>query len=189
MVIWQDADQAAASARLQKRCELSSITLISCELEKQKDVDSLEQPFRLGFRHRATPRKLQSGATDLRVDVAFTFVSLDSSSPAKRLFILDCEFLAEYTLDDGATPSEEEIIAFAKANAIFNCWPYAREFLQNMTARMELPTPPLPYLRLKTKPKTGPTTLDKQPTAGDEPKPVLAEGKRRTGKKRSPDNV
>ena len=69
-------------------------------------------------------------------------------SSERHRFEVECRYALAYELRPGYSPSREELDAFREGNAIFHCWPYSRELVQNMTARMGLPIPPLPFLRL-----------------------------------------
>jgi hypothetical protein len=57
------------------------------------------------------------------------------------------ELVYSYPADTKPVPSPEEIQAFANTNALMNCWPYWRELVQNMVARMNLPPFVVPLLR------------------------------------------
>ena len=62
-------------------------------------------------------------------------------------------FELRYRLPAGASrPSESDLLVFADATATFNAWPYLREFVQSMLARMDLPRMTLPLLRRRPAP-------------------------------------
>lgn len=62
-------------------------------------------------------------------------------------------FELSYQLTAGATrPTEADLHVFADATATFNAWPYLREFVQTMLARMDLPRMTLPLLRRRPAP-------------------------------------
>lgn len=63
-------------------------------------------------------------------------------------------FELRYRLPKELKASQEQLNTFARINSVFNAWPYWREFVQNMVARMNLPTVTLPMFRLEetTKP-------------------------------------
>jgi preprotein translocase subunit SecB len=64
-------------------------------------------------------------------------------------FHIEATFLARYRFADRAKPpSKTEIEAFRKSHAVLAVWPYLREFVQTIAARMGFPTEPLPLLRL-----------------------------------------
>jgi hypothetical protein len=85
------------------------------------------------------------------VEVSFEYTAWDSSEPSERLFKIDCTFEVCYLLRDDYEPAEEEKSSFARGTAVFNCWPYAREFLSDITARLGHQTPALPLLRITPK--------------------------------------
>jgi hypothetical protein len=57
-----------------------------------------------------------------------------------------------YSLPKELKVSSRELNAFAKTNAIFNAWPYWREFIQSTFARMDLPQPVLGVYRIPSGP-------------------------------------
>ncbi|MCL5669760.1 MAG: hypothetical protein M1423_00425 [Acidobacteria bacterium] len=67
---------------------------------------------------------------------------------AKPSFRVDVSFELLYKIPPDLDPSRAELRAFAGTNAIFNAWPYWREFVQSMTARAGLPPLTLPLFRI-----------------------------------------
>ena len=57
--------------------------------------------------------------------------------------------------DKTSAPKSEELNSFAKANGIFNAWPYLRECVQDTYARMNFPAVTLPLFRVVAS-STGP---------------------------------
>jgi hypothetical protein len=55
----------------------------------------------------------------------------------------------EYLLPEGFPVRPKELNDFAEINAVFNAWPYWREYIQNAFSRMNLPPFTLPVYRLK----------------------------------------
>jgi preprotein translocase subunit SecB len=53
-----------------------------------------------------------------------------------------------YSIPEDLNPSNEELAAFAETNAIFNVWPYWREYVQSTCQRMGMPSLLLPVFRL-----------------------------------------
>lgn len=66
---------------------------------------------------------------------------------------VDAAFEIKYSLPTELEVSQEQLNTFARINSVFNVWPYWREFVQNMVARMNLPTVTLPVFRLEDAPK------------------------------------
>jgi preprotein translocase subunit SecB len=65
---------------------------------------------------------------------------------------IECTFLLIYKATTLEKLENDNFEAFGKTNGIYNAWPYWREFVQNMIARMALPPLTIPVFRL-TKPK------------------------------------
>jgi len=63
-------------------------------------------------------------------------------------FEISATFALTYTLEDLDDLSAENFQAFGHANGIYNAWPYWREFIQSMTARMGVPSLTIPVFRL-----------------------------------------
>jgi hypothetical protein len=78
----------------------------------------------------------------LRIDA---FADSDAARP---VFHVDCVFELECELEENFTPTEVQLRAYQKGNAVFLCWPYMREFVQNAVARLGLVAPPIPLLRV-----------------------------------------
>jgi hypothetical protein len=87
----------------------------------------------------------------LTIPVGFRFKAL-SEKEHSEVIAITCQLRVEYELADGYNPSPEEVTAFKDGNAIFNCWGYLREYVQNTVARMNFPPVALPFLRLAPKP-------------------------------------
>ena len=70
----------------------------------------------------------------------------ESKTPAATL---KATFELKYSLPkEMVEVTSEELTAFAEVNAIFNAWPYWREFIQSTFVRMNLPPVLLPVFRL-----------------------------------------
>jgi hypothetical protein len=65
-------------------------------------------------------------------------------------------FELQYSLPPKFSVSRRNLDAFAQINGVFNAWPYWREFVESMTARMHLPPLILPVFRVRETRKTTP---------------------------------
>lgn len=152
MIISQTQDEIRAGWALQAKCELKRVALRQCRVSLEGAEEALKGPFSLKLSHISAASPIRSGV--LRIEVRFQFQSYDKSEPPSSLFSIECAYDLDYEIQDKSfQPLSESIAAFKDGNAIFNCWPYAREFVQNMVTRMELHPPPLPFLRILPKPK------------------------------------
>ena len=67
---------------------------------------------------------------------------------------IDATFLLLYHIKSLEGLGDEDFRNFAELNGVYNAWPYWREFVQNITGRMELPTLTMPVFRIVSPPKT-----------------------------------
>lgn len=86
----------------------------------------------------------------LRTTLQFNFQATGAGSKARPLLVITATFVAEYEMADGLRPSTQDLKAFVNANAVFNCWPYWREYVHSTAARMNLPPLTLPFFRVRT---------------------------------------
>ena len=71
----------------------------------------------------------------------------EGESPEDGLLI-EATFLLAYRLAHLERFSEEQVQAFADVNAIYNAWPFWREYVYSTLARMALPPITLPVYRI-----------------------------------------
>jgi|SRR5665213_236486 len=154
MNITQTQEQIDALRALQDHCEMDGITLQKCTATRAKAGTVFKEPFSVKPVLSNISSSIQG--QQFVVEVEFEYAVWDSSEPPERLFLVDCGFEVAYRLRDSYTPNEAEKSAFSRGTAVFNCWPYAREFLRDITARLGHQTPALPLLRIIPK-KAEPT--------------------------------
>ncbi len=71
-----------------------------------------------------------------------------SGASAEPHLAVSAVFEIKYRVPQGARFSAHELEAFADTNAIFNVWPFWREYIQSVTGRMDLPAVVLPLFRV-----------------------------------------
>lgn len=163
MQISQTQEQIQALSSLQSHCEIQDIALLSSNVSRAKMGNEFKAPF------SAKPILSNVGSTirnqALVVEVSFEYAAWDSSEPQERLFAVNCTFEVVYELRPaGFVPSDDEISSFSRGTAVFNCWPYAREYFRDITSRIGHRTPVLPLLRIVPK-KVEPEAPNTLPTA------------------------
>ena len=85
----------------------------------------------------------------------------------KTAVTVECAYAADYTIiRDGFVPSSEQAKAFREGNAIFNLWPYFREYLQSSLLKMGLPALTAPFLCLRPKAPQGGASPQSKGSAG-----------------------
>jgi len=150
MIISQEHKEIEAARELTSKSELKRVRLRRCYANLQGEEDQLQAPFGLAQTHSTTASMISNV---LRVEVNFNFQAFDASEAKAALFSVECSFDVDYEVEARYAPNQEAINAFKDGNAVYNCWPYARECVQNITSRMALRPPPLPLLRMAPKPK------------------------------------
>ena len=151
MLISQAVEEIRLAFSVQSHCTLEDIRLSHCHVSLENYEENLKSPFRIRLSKPTTHASLLSHSS-LRVRATFAVEGQDSSKSPKSLFKVECSFDLNYSIQSDFRPGEAELKAFKDGNAIFNCWPYVREFVQNLTMRMDLDAPPLPLLRIAPKP-------------------------------------
>jgi hypothetical protein len=149
MRLSQTTEQIKALVTFQDHCEMEGITLQSCSASRAKAGVEFKEPF--SARPALSNISSSFQGQNFVVEVSFEYTAWDSSDPSERIFKVDCTFEVSYRLRDNYQPTEDEKISFSKGTAVFNCWPYAREFLRDITGRLGHQTPTLPLLRITPK--------------------------------------
>lgn len=156
MLITQSVEELQAATQLHLNSAIQSIRLSSsrCRSVNFDQLKSLEQiETRVGFK----PTTAVTDGEKLTLTIEFTFTAQSLTTEGKKkpteVMGIHCELEACYNLKPGFSPTETQIAAFHKGNAVFNSWPFFREFVQNSAVRMEIPPPPIPFLRISSPPK------------------------------------
>jgi hypothetical protein len=146
MLISPTREEFRAAQSLQTHCELRLIALLRCAGWKAPTGTPLSEPYTLNESHSSATKLV---GDVLAVEVAFVAFAVDAKKT--KVFSVECAYELCYGLKEGYRPEGNEIEAFKNGNAIFHCWPYFREFFQNLTSRMGEAPPPLPFLRVAPK--------------------------------------
>ena len=173
MIIEQDAQQAKNSFMLSVNAELHDLRLGEATIWSIGPFDEEMAKGELSSELRFRPAALKELANSIFMSIEFLFRIVVGTEELVRIA---CRFDAEYKLRNDFHPTKEQVEAFHHGNAIFNCWPFFREFVQNTTSRLNYPSAPVPFLRLMPKrPGEGSLTVPTERT--------IAATKKRTEKK------
>jgi len=157
-----------AAQKLIAAAEIESIRLLEARVAhvaqiKRAAAEQLSVPQR-----RLAINVSRSGSAELEQKTAvhaivrFTLEAREAGKKeAKPAFRVAASFELVYKIPPDLDPSRQELRAFAETNAVFNAWPYWREFAQSMTARMNLPPLTLPLFRI------APRSSERQTKASD----------------------
>lgn len=149
IVIEQDERQTKLAFEVHRNSELRRIRLARSRVESLVPENFPPPPLTVSFRFSS--KRLDAPEGILRLLVNFTMAA--KSDQARLLPVrIEAAFEADYALAEGFNPTDEHVKAFKSGNAIFNLWPYFREYLQTTLVRMALPPLTAPFLRLQPAP-------------------------------------
>ena len=156
IIILQQPSETRPAVEVHQSTSISLIRLIRAKLaapaiDPATDAAS-QDPISVEFTFRS--KALEAPAGILRIEIAFKMTGAQPDSPTPVVSV-DCAYAVDYTIiREGFTPSAEQVKAFKDGNAIFNVWPYFREYLQSSLVKMGLPPLTAPFLCLKPKPSS-----------------------------------
>ena len=123
-----------------------------------KDVRAIECSFKQTPKANIGSKYVEIDNTanvELDKDSNFIFVIADFNLKAfvknntKPVVLINASFLLSYDFNDEFDNYPDEAFKkFAETNGVFNAWPYWREFVQNATVRMGLPSLTIPVFRI-----------------------------------------
>ena len=168
-IIRQDKNEVQSAHRFQVNAELRDVQLLECLASTSEGKAQLEDRLRLGMKMEPSVLHVSEGQAKLAVSISIFGDPDDSAAETdSHLFQIRSRYALQYDLKPGYMPAQQDLDAFKDGNAIFHCWPYTRELVQNMTMRMGLPIPPLPFLRLAPKPEPKKAVVKRLPKPGAE---------------------
>ncbi len=157
MTIQQTPEEAKLAFELHSHAEIDSIRLLKSRVVSHSLPEPGHRPIALRIRHKARHGRAPEGL--LRLEIVFHLTGEEETPDArgepglkaKPFLDVDCTWEVDYRLAPGYRPEARIVKAFKDGNAVFNCWPYFREYLQNTVVRMNLPPLTVPLLRLLPK--------------------------------------
>lgn len=173
--IQQSKEELQSSTIFQRSAELTGISLVECHCSSDEALARTQGALRLSLKHESEVRPVADRNAFFIVRLTVRGQPADPPTDAEAPALqVSGSFALSYQLKPGYEPKADEMDAFKDGNAVFNCWPYFREFVQSMCSRMGLQIAPVPLLRLVP------------PSASDTPpKPVQAQSKRAAPAKRA----
>ena len=104
----------------------------------------------------------------LRIEATFKLEVHGADDDDRPQAEVRAAFELSYRIPGDEHFSSEELAAFARTNAVFNAWPYWREFVQASLARMSMPALTVPLFRLSPQDRNDDEEQDvaQEPVAG-----------------------
>lgn len=92
--------------------------------------------------------RYRQDGNNIFVEIRFSMEGVQEREAAKKLVDLLAIFEVSYRLNRPVRLSRPQLKAFSEINAPYNAWPYWRELVQGMIARMGLPRLVAPVFRI-----------------------------------------
>src|SRR2546422_11162541 len=141
-------EQVEDAKRLMALSTLEAIKLVHVRAANMSIAECPVKPMEETSRPSAKANIIE-GSNQFRVVVGHVIIGRHVGQTHVQV---DASFELIYSIPSDTNPTPKELQAFADTNALLNCWPYWRELVHDMVARMELPPLLLPLFRL-TPPK------------------------------------
>lgn len=143
-----------AAKKLIATADIQSVSLIEARMvfDGRKEGSRAVRPphkgrMAISVSHSGRARIKEEGA--ISAVVRFVLRATEAGKEeTESIFRVNVSFELVYKVPADLAPSEAELRAFGDTNAVFNAWPYWREFVQSMTARANLPPLTLPLFRV-----------------------------------------
>ncbi|MBL8217539.1 MAG: hypothetical protein JNK87_42860 [Bryobacterales bacterium] len=159
--ITQRAEQTKLAMEVHQHATIARVRMTRAKLTAELEDEAGPEPA-VGVRFQFRSKPLPAPEGTLRIEVSFQMIGVAEGEGAEEerkadpAVLVDCAFAADYELAADFAIRPEHVKAFKDGNAIFNVWPYFREFLQSSLQRMGLPPLTAPFLRLEVKREGGP---------------------------------
>jgi preprotein translocase subunit SecB len=156
MEIQKSAKELKSLAKVVARTDLKSLSLLNSDA--WRSLDALDHP-RVSAEIRMEGILLQEEEDCILAKAIFSFagtpVDENETKSEQQVVSIKAEYLLVYSLPNKTDLSKEELENFCSINAMYNAWPYWREFIQTLSNKMGLPPMTLPLLKFRQARKNG----------------------------------
>lgn len=151
LTISQTKEETAHAIAVNQNAQITNVRLARAKIDADRPAIATKNPITISMDFKAKHIEGESG--QLLVEVSFNVAGAQNEGPSKikTVFCINCTFELSYDLKPEFAPTVEQIRAFKDGNAIFNCWPYCRQYVQETILRLGYPPLILPFLRVQTK--------------------------------------
>ena len=146
MEIEKKVSEFKSLTKVVSRVDLNNIYMSNCNAERKPDAlehDKLEAKISI------KGDLLSKVNNDFNAIVKFSVEGRSGKDPEYIVVKIENEYVLNYSLKSNKDLTKSDLEAFCSINAVYNAWPYWREFVQNMTNRMEMPVLTLPLLKFR----------------------------------------
>jgi preprotein translocase subunit SecB len=127
--------------------DLRDIRLILLHASCQYD-SSVKRHLRAAYDYSCVPAKVDGGLIEVECSYDFHIQSSDAEIGSANL-----KYYLVYQLLGDEPAEQSDIEHFARANGAYHSWPFVRETIHGLTAKMGFPPYTLPVLSFMGRPK------------------------------------
>lgn len=154
--------------RLISVAQIGEVRLVKASADTQiYSPSDVEGDLVLSTRHGSLLKSLPDESRIFLIHALVEAFVVSPQAKSTPLLSVHATFELRYRVPEGFSASQKEFESFTETNAVFNAWPYFREFIQSMTTRMNLPPVVLPLFRLGEQTSEGRASRTKQRTKRD----------------------
>lgn len=140
------------AAVISEKVQITDVRVVECRAELSAKNDSLDELELRVSTDLAVAYAVEPVCNEIHVLPEFTLSGFATARDKRNeneaeLLTISCRFLLIYEAPSVAEFPRANLEAFAKLNGVYNAWPYWREFVQNIVARMGLPRLVVPVFR------------------------------------------
>lgn len=128
------------------RVELLSIYLVNGNIERKSDaLEHNKLEAEIAFNSEL----FSETDNEFTAIVSFSVIGRSSEDKKYEAVKIEGKYLLNYSIDRDSDVKKADLKSFCDMNAIYNAWPYWREFVQSTTVRMAMPALTLPLLKFR----------------------------------------
>jgi len=153
--IGQTKQETELAIAVHQNAQIIDVRLSRAKASADRPETEIKEPIAASLDVRA--KEVEGPPGQLLVEVSFRLTGKrkQNESRERTAVSVECTFELTYQLRPDFTPSAEQVKAFKDGNAIFNSWPYGRQYVQDTIQRLGYPPLTLPFLRVQTKHRDG----------------------------------
>jgi hypothetical protein len=135
------------ASRLIAVVQLADIRLVEVHSKNPRLPDENDE-IMLFHRHVSKTPAAHDAGSPIEIHVVLKARVAPSAEDPEPFFEVSARFELTYLVPENFEATDAELKAFGDSNAVYNAWPYFREVVQSMAARMSLPSIVLPVYRV-----------------------------------------
>jgi preprotein translocase subunit SecB len=132
------------------RVELKDVRLISSKCSQTPEATMGKKTYNINYSAKVNTDKKNGYIV---VIPEFLFEAFGENKTKEPVIVIDASFVLTYKINNFQGLTQKGFKQFANLNGIYNAWPYWREFVQNIIARMSLSPLSIPVFRIVEPPK------------------------------------